>query len=157
VDISTWFQPQDADGDTDSVSAATDPYDPVRWAGIAAFLAESGTRAGWAETCAAAASAAGSDRTEAPLLGALACSDVPSVTLAQQFAARVLAAQAEVALWIRGARDATPTTVAALQGEIRLVCTTGVIAREGPESPYAEACTLALDSSHLTGDGPATF
>ena len=70
----------------------------------------------------------------------------------------VLNAQAEVALWIRGVPGHSLGGIQARQGELRLMCTTAVIAREGgPESTYAEACTLALDAGYMNGDGPATF
>ena len=152
IDIDTWF------ADSDGAEEAVDPYDSTTWGQIAAFVEESRTPGGWAETCALATSATGGDRVEAPLPGALACSDIAAVTEVQQFAAMVLNAQAEVALWIRGVPGHSLGGIQARQGELRLMCTTAVIAREGgPESIYAEACTLALDAGYMNGDGPATF
>jgi hypothetical protein len=170
VDMSTWFveppapaeEGEPAAGEADEATAeaelAVDAYDPTRWQQVAAFLEHVRTQAGWAEGCAVATSAAGADRTASPLVGALACSDVASVTLVQQFAAAVLGAQAEVALWIRGVPGYGPAGLEARQGAIRLMCAVDVIAREGGEgSTYAEACALALDAAYRTGDGPATF
>jgi hypothetical protein len=152
VDMATWFAGP-AEGEE-----AVDPYAPEVWQQVVAFIDESQTPGGWTETCAVASSAAGADRVEAPLPGALACSDIASVTAVQQFAAVVLGAQAEVALWIRGVPGHGHGGIQARQGELRLMCTIDVIAREGgPESTYARACTLALDAAYTAGDGPATF
>jgi hypothetical protein len=169
VDMSTWFVEPAPDGDDEDVAEdeeapateaepAIDRYDPARWQQVASFLEHVRTQAGWAEGCAVATSAAGADRTASPLVGALACSDIASVTLVQQFAAAVLGAQAEVALWMRGVPGYGPAGLEARQGAIRLMCAVDVIAREGGDgSTYAEACALALDASYRTGDGPATF
>lgn len=154
VDMSTWFADPEAAAD----GSAADPYSPDIWGQVAAFIDESQTPGGWAETCKVASTAAGSDRTAEPELGALACSDIASVTAVQQFAAMVLGAQAEVALWMRGVPGHSLGGIQARQGELRLMCGVDVIAREGgPDSTYAQACSLAFDSSYTTGDGPATF
>jgi hypothetical protein len=169
VDMSTWFVEPDAAGEEvveesaeepgeGELEPAVDPYDPVKWQQIAGFLEHVRSQSGWAEGCAIATGAAGADRTAAPLVGALACSDIASVTLVQQFAAGVLAAQAELALWIRGVPGRSPAGVEARQGELRLMCSVDVIAREGEQaSTYAQACALALDASYRSGDAPATF
>jgi hypothetical protein len=153
TDYKTWFAGDVADGAT-----RADPYAPAKWEPIAAFAAEAGTGAGWTEACKAAGAAAGSDRAAEPLLGALGCSDDPAVTLVQRFALRILHAQALLALWIRGVPGANESAIVALQGEIQLMCSIDVIAREGGTgSAYAEACVLAMDAAYRTGDGPATF
>jgi hypothetical protein len=174
VDMSTWFvEPEpsggeeaveggvgaeEAAGEGESTVPGFDPYDPAKWQQIAGFLDHVRSQSGWTEGCAVATTAAGADRTASPLVGALACSDIASVTLVQQFAAGVLGAQAELALWIRGVPGRSPAGVEARQGELRLMCSVDVIAREGgEESTYAEACALALDAAYRAGDGPASF
>jgi len=138
--------------------APTDPYDAPRWGQVAEFVTLSGTPSGWALTCKAASDAAGADRAASPLLGALACSSNPTVTQFQQFAAHVLGAQASLALWIKGAPNGTLAAIQGRQAELRVFCTTGVVARQGAENTtWAEACTGALDAAYLDGDGPATF
>ncbi len=154
VDMSTWFVDPVAADD----GSAADPYAPTIWEQVQAFVDESQTPGGWTEACAVASTAAGSDRTADPNIGALACSDMAAVTETQQFAAMVLGARAEVALWIRGVPGHSLGGVQARQGELRLMCAIDVIAREGgPDSTYAQACGLALDASYASGDAPATF
>jgi len=140
------------------VEAPADSYDATRWGQIAEFVTIAGTPSGWALTCKAASDAAGADRAASPLMGALACSSDPTVTQFQHFAAHVLGAQASLALWIKGAPNGTLAAVQGRQAELRVFCTTGVVARQGAENAvWAEACAGALDAGYLSGDGPATF
>ena len=148
TDFARWF----------STDAAADPLDPVVWKAIDAFFASASTFAGWADACKKAGTAAGADRTAKPKLGALACSDNANVTLIQQFALQLLGTQAEVALWVRGVPGHGTAGIAGRQGELRLMCAVDVVGREGGTvSPFAEACTKALDQSYRTGGGATTF
>lgn len=147
----TWFAADDA-------GAERDPLDLATWQEVAAVAAVANTETGWAEVCDAAGDALALDRVDDPLLGALGCSDDPSVTRVQQFAVQILDTQAHLALWIRGAPGFSLASVQARQGEVRLQCAVEVVAREGGDgSPYAEACALAFDTAYLSGDGLATF
>lgn len=56
----------------------------------------------------------------------------PTVTQFQQFAVHLLAAQASLALWIKGENDGSLAAVQARQAELRVFCTTSVVARQGP-------------------------
>ena len=137
---------------------STDPYDVARWSTVRSFLAASHTQSGWTEVCKKAAEAAGADRAAKPQLGALACSNDGSVTAMQQFAARVLEAQASLALYIKAAPGAGQSAVQGVQGELRVICTTGILGRQGgADSPWGLACAAALDTAYLAGDAPATF
>lgn len=137
--------------------APADPYDAKRWKDIAGFLSAASTNAGWVESCKKAAAIAGSDRASSPLIGALACSSDATVTQMQQFAAHVLAIQASVALWMKGELNGSTGAIHARQAEVRVVCATGVVSRQGPASPWVDVCAKALDASFTSGDGPATF
>jgi hypothetical protein len=148
TDPKTWF-PTDA---------AADAYDPTTWAAIREFLANTGTQAGFTEACKKLTDAAGADRTTSPVLGALACSADPSVTALQAFPLAILAIRAEVALWVKGAPGSSVGAIEARQSELRLLCTTDTILRlGGPTSAFGVACTKAMDTSYLKGDGAATF
>ncbi len=148
ADYKAWFAPD----------VERDPLDVATWTEVASFAAEARSEAGWAEACAAAGRAVTLGRVDEPLLGALGCSEDPSVTRVQQFALQLLDTQAHIALWIRGAPGFAIANVQARQGEVRLQCAVEVVAREGGEaSPYAAACALAMDIAYLSGDGMATF
>ena len=147
ADLAAWFPAE----------APTDPYSAQLWREIDLFVTISGTNAGWAETCKKASEAAGASREANPKLAALACSSDPTVTQMQQFAAQALGAQAAVALWMKGELNGSLGAIHARQAELRVVCTAGVVARQGPGSTWSEACTKALDSAFTLGDGPATF
>ena len=150
--------PPETDLATFFPAEAADPYDVARWSAVRAFLATAHTQAGWTEVCKKAAAAAGADRAASPPLGALACSNDGSVTAMQQFAVKVFEAQASLALYIKGAPGAGQSAVQGLQGEIRVICTTGILGRQGgPTSPWGVACAAALDTGYLGGDAPATF
>ncbi len=147
TDPRTWF-PTDA---------TADPTAPATWTAIRDFLSNTGTQAGWAEVCKKISEAAGADRAASPL-GALACSADPSVTALQPFAAAVLAARAEVALWLKGAPGSSTGAIQARQGELRMLCAPEALRRLGGETgPFGQACTKALDTTYLTGDGALTF
>jgi len=150
--------PPETDLATFFPAEAADPYDVARWSAVRAFLATAHTQAGWTEVCKKAAAAAGADRAASPPLGALACSNDGSVTAMQQFAVKVFEAQASLALYIKGAPGAGQSAVQGLQGEIRVICTTGILGRQGgASSPWGLACAAALDTAYLSGDAPATF
>jgi len=144
----TWFPAE----------APEDPYSVEVWRQVQEFVAIAGSKTGWAEGCKAVGAVAGSDRTANARLGALACSSDATVTQMQQFALQLLGTEASVALWIKGEPNGSTGAIQARQAELRILCTTSVIARQGPEATtWAEACTKAMDASYLTGDGPATF
>ena len=147
TDFATWFP----------VDPAADPYNPATWKAIQSYMAHAHTQAGWAEVCKKIGEAAGGDRSAKPALGALSCSSDGTVTEFQQFAAQVLATRAAVALWVKGAPGGALGGIQGRQGEIRLLCATTVLARQGPTSPWTSACAKALDTSYLAGDGAATF
>lgn len=148
TDPKTWF-PADP---------ATDAYDPTTWTAIRDFLANTGTQAGFTEACKKITDAVGADRAASPALGALACSADPSVTAVQAFPLAILAIRAEVALWVKGAPGSSIGAIEARQSEFRLLCTTDTILRlGGPTGPFGAACTKAMDTSYLAGDGAATF
>ncbi len=147
TDLKTWF-----------AADATDPYAPATWSAIAAYMAASGTRAGWAEVCKKATEAAGGERSADPALGALACSDDPSVTLLQRFAVQLLAMRAEVALSIRAVPGHSIPGIAGRQGQLRLACGFETVAAQGgADSVYGQACSSALETAYLAGDPAATF
>ena len=114
TDPKTWF-PTDA---------TADPYNPTTWTAIRDFLANTGNEAGFTEACKKITDAVGADRTSEPVLGALACSEDPSVTALQAFPLALLSLQAEVALWLkdapgfehRGDRGAAGRAPAAVHG-----------------------------------------
>jgi len=147
TDFATWFP----------VEPAEDPYALPKWQAVETFVSVAGTRSGWALACKAVSDAAGADRGANPKLGALACSADPTVTVMQQFALHVLGAQASVALWMKGEWNGSTGAIQARQAEIRVLCETSVIARQGPQSPWPAACAKALDPAYLAGDGPTTF
>ena len=148
ADYASWFDAE----------AERDPLDVTTWQEVAAVAPAARSEDGWAEVCSEAGDALALDRVDEPLLGALGCSEDPSVTRVQQFAMQILDTQAHLALWIRGAPGFSLANVQARQGEVRLQCAVEVVAREGgDDSPYAAACALALDTAYLAGDGLATF
>lgn len=146
TDLATWFDP-----------AAEDPYDVARWQQIRAFVAAMGTKDGFAEGCKQAATAAGADRAAKPEIGALGCSDDGTITQLQRFAVQELALEAEVVLWYRGVPGASVGAIESRQAEVRLACSYDVVARQGPSSPFAQACALALGTAYREGDAPATL
>ncbi len=147
TDYATWFPAE----------APTDPYSAAVWKAVLQFVSATGTRAGWAEACKAVSTVAGSDRAANPRLGAIACSGDATVTEMQQFALHLLGAQASVALWIKGEPNGSTGAIQARQAEVRVLCATGVVSRQGAAAPWAEACAKAKDAAYLAGDGPATF
>lgn len=147
-DPATWFPAE----------APADPYSAALWRDIKLFATIAQTQQGWTDACKKISGAVGEDRTASPKLGALACSSDPTVTQFQQFAVHLLAAQASLALWIKGENDGSLAAVQARQAELRVFCTTSVVARQGPpETAWSQACAKGLDASYLKGDGPATF
>ncbi len=148
ADYETWFSTEDG----------ADPMDVAVWKQVEAFVPIASSKAGWADACKAVSGVAGTDRTANPNLGALACSSDATVTQMQQFAVKVLGAQAAVALWIKGELNGSTGAIQGRQAELRVLCATSVIARQGPEATtWSEACTKVMDASYLAGDGPATF
>lgn len=147
ADYAAWFPAE----------APADPYAVTVWKQVSQFAPIAGTKAGWTEACKAVSAAAGADRAANPRLAALACSSDPTVTQMQQFALHVLGAQASVALWIKGEPDGSVAAIQGRQAELRVFCATGVVGRQGPETPWAEACAKALDAAYATGDGATTF
>ena len=148
TDPKTWF-PTDA---------TADPYNPTTWTAIRDFLANTGNEAGFTEACKKITDAVGADRTSEPVLGALACSEDPSVTALQAFPLALLSLQAEVALWLKDAPGLSIGAIEARQGELQLLCTGDTILRlGGATGPFGNACTKGLDASYLSGDGATTF
>lgn len=148
ADFTKWF----------AADPAADPYDPALWKVINAYMSAAGTQVGWAEVCKKIAGAAGADRAASPELGALACSDDGTVTEFQRFAVKVMDARASVALWLKGAPGGAIGAIQGRQGELRVLCTASVVARQGPASgPWAQACAKALETAYLANDGAATF
>lgn len=134
------------------------PYDTTAWQEVAAFQSAAATDPGWAEACREINSAAGSDRAAEPLIGALGCSDDPSVTVIQRFALLVLGARAHTALWMRGVPGFNTASIEARLGQVRNACNGDVAGRDAAGgSPFAQACTLAGDASYREGDGSGTF
>lgn len=141
-DPSTWF--------------ATEAGAPAPWLDIQLFAAATSTPGGWAEACKAVSAVAGADRAATPALGALACSTDPAVTELQQFAVELLAAQAEVALWLQGIPGHDAGVVAARLAEVRQACENGLPSRlAGAESPYLAACTASLTTTPLAASADA--
>ncbi|MBA4180773.1 MAG: hypothetical protein C0506_09315 [Anaerolinea sp.] len=147
ADFATWF-PTDP---------AADAYNPAVWKAIQGYMAHAKTQSGWAEVCKKVGAAAGGDRSANSALGALACSSDGTVTEFQQFSAQVLATRAALALWVKGAPGGTIGAIQGRQGEIRVLCATSVLARQGPASAWPAACAKALDVAYLSGDGATTF
>jgi hypothetical protein len=147
ADYATWFPAE----------APEDPYSAVTWKQVDLFVPIASSTAGWAEACKAVNAIAGTGRAANPKLGALACSADATVTQMQQFAIQVLWTQASIALWMKGELNGSVSAIQARQGEIRVSCATGVVARQGADSPWAEVCAKALDAAYLSGDGPASF
>lgn len=147
-DPTTWFPAE----------KPADPYSAALWRDIKLFATISQTQLGWTDACKKIAGVTGEDRTANPKLGALACSSDPTVTQFQQFAVHLLATQASLALWIRGETDGSLAAIQSRQAELRVFCTTSVVARQGlPETPWSQACAKGLDAAYLKGDGPTTF
>lgn len=145
-DPATWFE----------AAEGTDPDDPAKWAAIAAFASEAGTPGGWAEACKKVSAVAGSERATKPDLGALSCSSDLTVTQLQRFVVQLLAARAEVTLWLRGVDGHDNGMVSARLSEVRHSCENGLPARlAGESSPYSQACTAALSAAELPLDGEA--
>lgn len=135
-----------------------DPYDPAMWAEVREFLANAGTQAGFAEVCKQMSTAVGAERTASPTLGALACSADPSVTAVQGIGVAILAARAEVALWVKSAPGSSIGAIQGRQAELRLLCGGDTVLRlGGTTSPFGQACAKALDTGYLAGNGAATF
>jgi hypothetical protein len=131
----------------------TEAGETTPWADIHQFVAAAGTSGGWAEACKAVGTVAGTDRTANSLLGALACSDDPTVTELQQFAVQLLAAQAEVSLWLLGTDGHDAGAVAGRLAQVRHSCANGLPARQaGAESAYTSACEMSLAVTTLPGD-----
>lgn len=148
ADYAAWFPAE----------APTDPYTVAVWKQVESFVPVAGTKAGWTEACKAVAAKAGADRAANPRLGALACSNDPTVTQMQQFALHLLGAQASVALWVKGELNGSTGAIQARQAELRVFCATSVISRQGPaETPWSQACAKALDPGYLSGNPQATF
>ena len=148
ADYAKWFSTEDG----------ADPLDVAVWKEIEAFVPIASSKTGWADACKAVSGVAGTDRTANANLGALACSSDATVTQMQQFAVKVLGAQAAVALWIKGELNGSTGAIQARQAELRVLCATSVVARQGPEATtWIDACEKVMDASYLTGDGPATF
>lgn len=147
ADVASWFP-----GDPEA-----DPYDVTRWREVANSVAVMGTPGGFAEACQKANAAAGADRAANPAVGALACSADGSVTQLQQFAAELLAIQAEVALWYRGAPGSSIAAVHARQAAVRLSCDVGLAGRQAPGSAFANACAAAAVSIDTAADLPSAF
>jgi hypothetical protein len=146
VDFAAWFAEDPAPN-----AAASETWQQMDLVAITGA-----TASGWAEVCKKAGTAAGSDRAASPLPGALACSSDATVTQMQRFALELLGLRAAVGLWMRG--DRSIAAIQARQGQIRMTCSTQVVARQGPgENPWTGACAQALDASYLSGDGPATL
>ncbi|MEO8541531.1 MAG: hypothetical protein ABI577_17445 [bacterium] len=147
-DLTTWFPAE----------APTDPYNAKLWGDINLFTTIAQTQLGWTEACKKVDTVAGTDRAASPKLGALACSSDPTVTQFQQFAVQLLGTQANLALWMKGELSGSTSAIHARQAELRVFCTTSVVARQGlPETPWSQACSKAMDASYLSGDGPASF
>lgn len=147
ADLATWF-----------ADDAEDPFDIPTWRGMADFVAAMGTADGFAQACKAAAGAVGGERSANPQLGALACSDNGTVTQLQRFAIEVIALQAELVFWYRGAPGSSVGAIEARQGEVRLMCGFDIVSRQGgPDSVYGQACAKALDGSYRDGDPLTTF
>lgn len=144
-DVAAWFP---TEGGWRSVP-------PAQWQTMALAAAVAGTPAGWRELCAAAATAAGADRTAAPLPGALACSDDPAVTAVQRVALQLFDLRAALGLWLNGAPNGSVGAIQARQGGLRLLCATVAPGRVDPAA-LAAACAKGLDAAYLAGDGPAT-
>lgn len=146
LDFAVWFAADPAPN-----AAASETWQQMD------LVAVAGTTTGsWAEICKKAGTASGADRAAAPLPGALACSTDATVTQMQRFALELLGLRAAVGLWMRG--DRPIAAIQARQGQVRLTCSTHVIARQGPGvNPWTQACALALDAAYLAGNGPATL
>lgn len=141
-----------------TAGANADPHDPSMWTQVQQYLANAATPAGWTEVCKKMSTAAGSDRLAKPEVGALACSADATVTGMQQLAVRLLQGEAAVALWIKGAPGGSIGAIQGIQGEIRLQCGVDAVSRQGADSPFAQACTKALDAAYATAnDGKTTF
>ena len=148
TDFTKWFPAE----------ATADQFDPVIWAAIRDFVSTTRTEAGWTAACKKVGAAAGADRAAAKNLGPLACSADPSVTNVQGFATGILAVQAEVALWVKGAPGSSIGAIQGRQGELRLLCSADSLRRQGtPDGPFAQACTRALETAYVAGDGKTTF
>jgi hypothetical protein len=151
ADPASWFAAAVAE-------ASSDPTDPAKWAAVRQFAAAASTVGGWAEACKKAGASAGTDRKAKPELGALACSEDPTVTTLQRFALQLLAAEADVALWLHGVSGSDDGGVAGRLAEIRHSCENELPSRlAGPESPYTAACAAVLAKTTLPGDANGLF
>lgn len=147
ADMKTWF-----------AAEPTDPLAVETWRAIATFASIAGTKAGWAGACKKASESVGADRAADVSLGALACSSDGTVTAIQRFAVALLAMRAEVAFYLRGAPGSSLAAIGSRQGELRVLCSVDIVARQGgASSPLGGACAQALEASYLAGDAPATF
>ncbi len=145
-DPAAWFP---AEGGWEAIT-------PGAWAEMALAATAGRTPAGWAELCARMTATAGSERSAAPLPGALACSDDPTVTALQRIALQLFDLRAALGLWMVGAPNGSIGAIQARQAELRLLCATAPPGRGDP-APVQRACTEALDASYLAGDGTATM
>lgn len=145
-DPATWFE----------AAEGADPDDPKTWEAVAAFASAAGTPAGWAEACKKVGAVAGTERGTKPELGALSCSSDLTVTQLQRFVVQLLAARAEVTLWLRGVDGHDNGMVSARLAEVRHSCENGLPSRlAGEGSPYTQACAAALEAAKLPLDGEA--
>lgn len=152
TDPKTWFPAPDG--------PATKESD---WEQMALAAAAARTPAGWAAFCAKATAAVReltgnpeTARVDSPLLGALACSEDPSVTLVQRLALDLFALRAVVVLWSLGAPNANIAAIQARQAALRLTCA-GLPAGVIDPAAVANACTAGLDTGYLAGDAKATI
>jgi hypothetical protein len=145
-DFAAWFP---AEGGWQRVT-------PAAWQAMALAATVGGTPAGWAELCAKASAAAGQDRASAPLPGALACSDDPTVTGIQRIPLKLFDLRASLGLWLTGAPNGSIGAIQARQAALRLLCATTAPGRLDRQE-LADACARGLDASYLEGDGAATI
>jgi len=150
ADYATWFpDPADTEPETPGLAA---------WQEIAAFQSAASTAEAWADACAEVSSVTGDDRAAEPLLGALACSDDPSVTAIQRFNLLILGSRAHTALWMRGVPGFNTAGIEARLGQVRNACNGDIAGRDAADgSPFQQACALAGDSAYREGNGAATF
>ncbi len=146
TDFATWFPEK----------PRTDPYETPFWTVVDKVTGNASTSGGWAEVCKKVSTATGADRTAKQKLGALACSDDPTVTQLQRLVVLVLNAQAGLALSVKGVPEFGLGTLQGRQGEIRVICIIET-ARLGVDSAVAQACGKALDLSYLAGKPADTF
>lgn len=108
-----------------------------------AWLVAGQNAAGWAELCAAAGDAAGTERDPAsPNLSALGCSDDPSVTRMQQFAILVLRLDPELQRYLGGVPGSSQAEFEATLAQVRVECAAGYASRVVGTEAVAAACAL---------------